>query len=314
MNDFLTHFKIHNSRVETFDITAQLTLKKLKTHNTDSRPDMAIFLEKKIIFFENKVNSKEGYKQLKRYAEHLENITNEKKTLVYITKHFDLKDSKQIFKDCTSKINFIQIRWYKIYRFFRKYKSDPIIFELLVFMKQNKLSMNNQFNPADIITLTNFTNVRRMMDESLYGAVSKKFKLINKGVSKKSTAMTQLREHDRYIYYKNHKEKLWIGLGYWMNSSNDKEYPDVGIVVEVAPQSAVREKITVAFKNITANNPNWTGYNLSNPKAWCGITYSKSLQTFLADGSQIEKIKTFFLDGLDELEVILNKNTDLPRN
>jgi hypothetical protein len=314
LNDFLTEFGITEYRVDSFDITTQLVLKKIKKHTSDSRPDMAIFLDNKAIFFENKINSKEGFKQLKRYAEHLDNISDEKKTLVYITKHFDLKSPENIFGDCVDQIDFIQIRWYKIYRFLKRYKSDPIIFELLLFMKQNNLSMNNQFNPSDIITLTNFRNVRKMLDESMFGEVSKRFKHINKGLSQKSASMTQLRDHDRYIYYKYHREKMWAGLGYWMNSTNEKDYPDLGIIIEIAPQSTARNKVIPIFKEIVKNNPNWKGYNLSNPKAWSGITFSKSLQTFLSEDSQIEKIKKYFLEALDEMEEILNKNADLPQN
>lgn len=313
-NNFLNHFKIVNYQVESYEITTQITLKKLKGHSTDSRPDMAIFLEDKAVFFENKVNSKEGYKQLKRYAEHLCDLSDEKKTLVYLTKHYDIKNQKKIFEDCDSEIDFIQIRWYKIYRFFKKYKSDPIIFELLLFMKQNNLSMNNQFNPSDIITLSNFTNVRKMMDESMFGKVSKRFKQVNKGHTQRGASMTQLRKHDRYIYYCDHKERLWSGLGYWMNSTNEKDYPDVGIIIEIAPQSIYRKEVISTFKSIVEQRKSWRGYNLSNPKAWAGITYGRSLQSFLSDDSQLEKIKEFFLIGIDEMEEIFKENPNLPAN
>lgn len=313
-NDFLIHFGIIENRVESYGITTQLVLKKINKHSSDSRPDMAIFLEKKVIFFENKINSKEGFKQLKRYAEHLDKITDEKKTLVYLTKHFDLKNPKNIFLDCNDHIDFIQIRWHKTYRFFKKHKSNPVVFELLLFMKQINLSMNNQFNPSDIITLTNFTNVRKMMDETMFGTVSKKFKQINKGISQKSASMTQLRDHDRYIYYRSHKEKMWCGLGYWMNSRNEKDYPDVGIVIEVAPQSSLRKEIISTFQSIVKENKSWKGYNLSNPKAWAGITYGISLQSFLAEESQTEKIKEYFIKGLEQMEKIFEENEKLPTN
>lgn len=313
-NEFLIHFEIIENRIESYEINTQLVLKKINKHTSDSRPDMAIFLEKKAIFFENKINSKEGFKQLKRYAEHLDKITDEKKTLVYLTKHYDLKNPEKIFADCKSEIEFIQIRWHKIYRFFKKYKSDPIVFELLLFMKQINLSMNNQFNPSDIITLTNFTNVRRIMDETMFGAVSKKFKQVNKGISQKSASMTQLRDHDRYIYFRNHKERMWCGLGYWMNSRNEKDYPDIGIVIEVAPQSTSRKEIISTFQSIVSEKKSWKGYNLSNPKAWAGITYGISLQNFLSEESQTEKIKEFFIKGLEEMEDIFEKNTMLPAN
>lgn len=312
LNDFLIQFGIIENRVGSYDITTQVVLNKINKHSTDSRPDMAIFLEKKAIFFENKINSKEGINQLKRYAEHLDKITDEEKTLVYLTKYFDLKNTEKIFSNCNGNIDFIQIRWYEIYKFFKKHKSNPIVFELLLFMKQINLSMNNQFTPYDIITLTHFTNVREMMDETMFGEVSIKFTEINKGISKKSASMTELRNHDRYIYYRKHKELMWSGLGYWMNSANEKDYPDIGIFLEVSPQSSHRKEIILTFQSIIKENKSWKPYNLSNPKAWSGITYGKSIQSFLSEESQIEKIKEFLIKGLDQLEQFFLKYEKLP--
>jgi hypothetical protein len=152
------------------------------------------------------------------------------------------------------------------------------------------------------------------MDESIYGAVSKKFEQINNGVSQKSATMTQLKDKDRYVYYRHHKDSMWIGLGYWMNSTNEKDYPDLNIIIEIAPKTIARQKIITIFKDVVKNNKNWKGYNLSNPKSWSGIKYTKSLQAFLSEDSQIERIKEYFLDGLNDLELILDKNPDLPRN
>jgi hypothetical protein len=313
-NNFLNHFKLTEHQVESFDITTQLSLKKIKNHKTDSRPDMAVFLDGEAIFFENKVDSEEGDEQLKKYAEHLEGITDGRKTLVYITKYYDIKNPENIFENCNSKINFISIRWYNIYRFFKAYKSDPIVFELLLFMKQNNLSMNNQFNPSDIITLTNFTNVRKMMDESMFGEVSTRFKEINKTLSQKSASMTQLRDNDRYIYYSFHKKNMLSRLGYWMNSKNEKDYPDIGVEIVIEPQSSCRDNVISTFKTIVENNTSWNEQGLSNPKAWAKITYQKSLQSFLSEENQIEEIKKFFMIGLDEMERIFIENPNLPKN
>ena len=82
---------------------------------------MAIFLEEKSIFFENKVNSKEGYKQLKRYAEHLDKLETDKKCLVYITKNHESKTKSKIFEKCKTNIEFVHIRWYQIFNFLKKY-------------------------------------------------------------------------------------------------------------------------------------------------------------------------------------------------
>jgi len=313
LNNFFSHFGLYTSNTDNCMVSTQFELKGLKNHHCNSRPDMAMFMDDATIFFENKINSGEGVNQLQRYAEHLNEIKNKKKTLVYLTRDFDKKDSKEILKNCNSEIDFIQLRWFQVFNFLKQYKSEPIILELLTFLKQINLSMNNQFTPIDLLTLSNFSKVRKMLDESMYGQVSEKFKEINNGISKHSASLTQLRNHDRYIYWADHNEKMWVGLGYWMNSMNEKEYPEIGIVIEVAPNSNKREAITKALSNITEKFSDWNGYNLNSPTDWAGIFVGNSLQAFLSSENHIEEIQNYFIDKLNELDKILTEFPELPR-
>ena len=314
LNDFLIHFKIIEIKVDWYKITTQLTLPKLENHISDSRPDMVLFLKNGVVFFEHKINAIEGVDQLKRYAEHLDQITGDTKTLVYITKHYDLKSEKDTSLDCRNDIEFIQVRWFEVYRFFQNYKADPLVLELLLFMKQIHLSMHNQFQPSDIIAMSNFTNVLKMMDETMFGEVSQSFSRINNGMSRDFTCITELAKHDRYMYYKEHQHKLWCGLGYWMNSDNDKDYPELNIVIEIGPRSPKRKEVVDIFKSILKEYKDWTGYDLADPSQHSGIAFSSSLQTFLSKENQIEEIKQFFRKGLEQLEAIFTSYRTLPLN
>ena len=75
--------------------------------------------------------------------------------------------------------------------------------------------MNNQFTPIDLLTLSNFSKVRKMLDESMYGQVSDRFKEINNGISKNSASLTQLRNYDRYIYWGDQDYRKHVCLLHW---------------------------------------------------------------------------------------------------
>jgi len=303
---FLQYFKIYNLKNEEFFnvFTTQYSLDSLDFHHAGSRPDMVLIYEKSSIFFENKISSLEGNEQLERYAEHLDKLETEKKCLVYITKNHEVKSEIKIFANCYSNIELVQIRWYQIFNFLKYYNANPIVLELLKFLKEIKLSMNNQFTPSDLIALSNFSNVQKLMNETMSGDVKKLFNKISGSVSQTSSIMTQLRIHDRYIYTSNQNYKVWTGLGYWMNSHNEREYPDLGIVIEVAPKSEKRKEIISAFKAISTNFENWESYSLDNVSAWAGVFNRKSLQSFLASQTQIVDIQQYFKHSLKELENI----------
>lgn len=317
LKDFLKHFDIYSFDIEEYLLTTQLQLRKLESHSQDSRPDMALFLNDNdvIMYFENKIDAKEGDNQLPRYAEHLDQTSSLIKVLIYITRDYDNKEKKELFKNTTSKIEFVVIRWYQIFHFLLKHKNDLLVLELIKFMKQLNLSMNNQFTPIDLLTLSNFSKVRKMLDESMYGQVSEKFQQINHGISKKSASMTQLKDKDRYLYYRAHHQTMWVWLGFWMNSNTEKEYPEVGIVIEVAPNSDKRKEIIKIFSEIEANNKDykdWEGVNLNYSSKWASVGVRKSLQQYLSFPNQIQKIKDFYLFYLDELENMFNEYPQLP--
>lgn len=315
-NEFLNYFEITKSNHEQITISTQVELKALQNHETDSRPDMAIFSETATFFFENKINAKEGYKQLSRYAEHLDLLSNNEKKIIYITRDFDEKKSNTVFKNCKTlhKNDLIQLRWFDVFSFLKKYNSNLIIFELLNFMKQNKLSMNNQFTPIDILTMSNFSNIRKLMDEVMFGNVSKEFEKVNGSITQPSTCLTQLKSYDRYIYYANHNEKMAVLFGFWMNSMNEKDYPEIGIQIELSPNSKKNIQIRETFRKISDECDGWYTYSISDITKWAALFKKQSLQNILSKKNHIVEIKKYFNSIIQELDDIFNKYSDLPIN
>lgn len=312
--DFLKSHNIIEKEFEKHSITTQYHLTKVNDQESDSRPDIAIFLDNADIFFENKIGSPEGKEQLKRYAEHLDKSDKEYKTLVYLTRDYDKKEKVDIVKDCKNKetINFTPLRWYEIAHFFENYKDiNPIIQEFLIFLKAKGLSMNKQFSQNDIQTLNNFSNVTQMMDETMGGKVIEKFKSIDGNISLYSARFTQLRNHNRYIDGHSFagKDQHWIGFGYWFKYYDEQEYPELFVTVESAPKGPKREELIDALKKITNQKKyqkNWTGYRLDDPSAWAGISCGRSLQDFLEEEDHIKAIQDFFIDAINELNEIFH--------
>jgi len=266
---------------------------------------MALISDNTTIFFENKVDAGEGYHQLQRYAEHLDKSSTKNKILVYITRDYSPKDEKDILKNCDNKIAFIQLRWYRVFRFLEGYKENPIVFELLKFMKQNNLAMNNQFSPVDILTMMNFTKVKKIMDETILGEISVLFEKSLGGKSKDSTRLTELDRHNRFVYYRDFNNKVFIFLGYWMNSNTEKDYPEVGVEIGISPASEVNSTIRDTFHKISDKYESWE-YSRTIKK-WEIICRKKSLQGFLSDEDHVGSIKEYLKEVLIELETILSE-------
>jgi hypothetical protein len=108
MTDWLKEFNISEIDYDNAHISTQESFDAMYSHFSGSRPDIYVELanerKKELVFVECKIDSCEGHNQLKRYAEHLDNISNiDKGTLLYITRDYDKKNEIAIFKNCTNK-------------------------------------------------------------------------------------------------------------------------------------------------------------------------------------------------------------------
>jgi hypothetical protein len=305
---FLKRFKIPPQKSEEYYLNTQVRHKKLPHHTEDSIPDMMLTFENHVIFIENKVASSEGNLQLQRYAEHLDNYDTTKiKALIYITRDFDLKDEKKIFIRTKSKIKFIPLRWHQIFRFLQSYNDRPIIKEILILMKEKHLSSNNQFSPVDILTLTNFSKVRKMMSEVIYnGKVGQQFEKVVGKKPNEASLLTQIKYHDRYVVVGKKKNNIKVYMGFLLNTFNEIEYPDLIFKIEITPSSKVREVVINKMKAIASvEKSKWAENGLDDPKEYSGIVIYKSMQSFLNKDDQIEEMRKHFMDCLNEYEKVM---------
>ena len=301
-------------------VSTQQTFDRLTHHDSDSRPDIVIELgdgtNNDIIFIESKIGSKEGYKQLPRYAEILDRLPNIRdKVLIYITRDFEPKERATIVhKIPDSNVRFIQVRWHQFYQFLKAQTDTILVEEIIKFMQKHQMAHNNQFSSIDLIALVNFKNSIELMEQTMWGEVSQKFKMVLGSISQRSTTITQLHQHERYLMYSGMPDKWWCGLGFLLNTSSSTDYPTVCLLLEVDPRSARQAEIIKAMKAICKENSDWKGYELDNSRAWSRIVLGRSLQSFLSEEDHIATIKEFFMKSLDELSKIEVKYSDLPWN
>ncbi|WP_367343631.1 PD-(D/E)XK nuclease family protein [Methanomethylovorans sp.] len=312
---WIQDFNISNINFNDFFVSTQESFDALDNHYSGSRPDILIELsndnEKVLIFIECKIGSEEGQDQLQRYAEHLDNIGNiDDKYLIYLTRDYDAKDQDYIFKNCKNRKNIVfkQFRWYQIYQFLSRFNrgiDNILISETLNFMEENGLSGSNQFTSIDILTITNFPRVRKMMEETMSGEVLKRFENIaGANNPRHSTALNDLKDHNRYVYLQEQKDKFQLILGYFMNNLAIESYPKVGISINLSPKASERKQIMEVMKKIVSSSDKWKGYNLNESNNWAVISQTKSLDYFLSQEDHIVAIQKYFLELLDEMETI----------
>lgn len=99
LHTFLDSTKAPLIDYEQMVIDTQRSFEGLENHLAGSRPDIFLELfnknEKQWIFIESKIDAQEGYQQLTKYAEHLDNSNSiQKGVLIYITKYFEPKKRK----------------------------------------------------------------------------------------------------------------------------------------------------------------------------------------------------------------------------
>jgi hypothetical protein len=304
MDDFLKLVKIKKAKDSDTSLRTQYRFPKLKGHERESVPDMILFLSDHTVIIENKVGSTEGYQQLKRYAEHLNALKETKRTLVFITRDYEPKEKEKITRDCTEEINYIELRWHHIFRLLKPYAKDASIQQILIFMSDKSLASNNRFSPMDIAAMSNFGRVRNMLDHSMNGKALAEFKKIAGGVSKQVSNDKEYKTWDRYIYYK-HKGKIAIYLGYWMNGNSEKDYPEVGLMIQVKIEGTKAKKINDVFRSILKETNNkWTDNTTDAPNGYSQIYLKKGINELLYSEDHIQRIEQHFLDCLKEYERI----------
>ncbi|WP_334824808.1 PD-(D/E)XK nuclease family protein [Nostoc sp.] len=327
-NDILLAWLRHHSIIgddnySNIKISTQQEHQALASHPEDSRLDIVIefstSLSTDIIFIESKIGSTEGWRQLEKYADILSKLPNIRhQILIYITRDYDPKDErKQYCFNLSPKINFFQLRWYQFYSFLKEHASDILAQEILIFMRNNRMSHTNQFSSVDLLTMVNFNKTLNLMESTLSDEIQHEFRVAFGGVIKGAASRTQWKWDERYIIYTHFSPSTWdlrCGLGYFgLNPSNLTDYPYLGIFLQVSSKFGQRPKIIESMQKIISEKPNlWTPSNLKVLPAWSGIFYRKSLQDFLSEENHISAIKLFFQESIKELKTVQEQYFDFP--
>jgi succinate dehydrogenase flavin-adding protein (antitoxin of CptAB toxin-antitoxin module) len=301
-------------RYSRIRIDSQYRLPRLSNHLLGSRPDIFIILSEPeavdVILFESKLGTGEHDNQLQRYAEHLADTFSEarRRTLVYITQYHDPKNIQEITAACKSKVEVKLMRWQTFYTIAQKYRSNPLVGEMLTFMEEQRMSEKRDLQASELFALTTFPRIMNFLTASFGGSVRTTFEeVVCTKPSSYKDMLTQLKHHNRFILYGYPSEHLWIGVGYWFASQND-EYPTIGAVLEIAASSRRWQEIASCLKEVAENPPApdtpWYSYHLDQPHSWAGIISKKSILPILAIEDHLTSVQNTLLQYLGQIEQI----------
>jgi hypothetical protein len=301
-------------------VDTQVSYGQLEGHDRDSRPDMVLRLEAGdqigLLFIESKIGSTEGPKQLRRYAEQLAAQPKiAERTLVYITRDYEPKDASKLLRGFDAgAVRFIQLRWYEVYYFLKKtFTSHWLAREVCRFMEKNRMEQALQFNPADLLALSNFRQAKAMMDESLNGPLMRRLQQFGGEKIKFDLAMEQFERHNRYIIILRQLNGLWAGIGYFMPTEDPFGYPEIGLMLEVDTKAAKQpQDVVKAMQEVVAAQPQeWKDYNQSMTRQWVNIYRRQPLQNFLQGPDHQQKVRAYLLDCIDALDAIRSRYPQL---
>ena len=274
----------------------------------EGRPDIMIELETEdssdVIFIESKLGAQEGQEQLTRYAKALAGRSHVRnRVLLYITKKYDPKDADLILKDLPP-ITFKQLRWHEFYRFLRTRPVDSLIEAVCRFMEERGMAQTNLITPTDVLTMKNLPQVFSLMNETLFGEVSQRFKEIVGSVSTKRRSRREL-SNDRYILISQATagRNIWFGLGYWFHGV---DYPVVGAELAMYPNAPEQDQILSMMKELSQRDE-WEGYKLNQPKKWSNIKKQRPINRFLSGDDHLDELKSYFFELLDEFAEIKDR-------
>lgn len=301
-----------------YSVRTQARYKQLDTHEMSSRPDIEIEIQSEeyfdIVLVESKIDSFEHDDQLKRYAEQIAHCypNARHRVIIYLTQFYDLKNQDNILREIPGKgIIFEQCRWNQFHEFLSDRKPDEksIESEIIKFLEEEGMSDSNQFSPIDIITMSNFRKVYKIMDAAVEGEIRAKFKTILNGqVTKPITDI----EYGRYALMA-WNQQFAIGLGFFHLDGRNSGYPAVGLYIWVGPDHrADQRSLILSTMHEISNGDGWGRVNLDSPKAWSSIFYKKGLNEFINHEDHLLAVQEFLSDCLDKLDETKQKYPQLP--
>ncbi|KIA99456.1 hypothetical protein OA93_04630 [Flavobacterium sp. KMS] len=263
-------------------------------NDTNCIVDMVLQSETHLCFIENKVNSKEGNRQIERYCKVLDIFNNDGYTtsLFYCTKYFEKKEF--------SNHSFQQFRWFQIAKFLKKFQSNKLVNEFLNFLKTHNMAQELTFNAKDFMTLDNLQNIINVMNGYL-DRVKPTFEHTFKTSSKISDGRTisQILNHNRLIYYYKEiiSETGWSELKYGFQLQTPNIY--VGIWID---------KSNKKFSEFTEYSKlNLGGFNIEIKSNGISIELKKDISIYLNNEEADFEISEWFKNAFEKFADIIKQ-------
>jgi hypothetical protein len=323
-------------------ISSQRSFASLEHHDTASRPDLLIEVYRSlgkdsedggsvvdVVMVESKICSAEGPEQLRRYAEHLDKMAGfSGKTLLYVTRAYDLKNRDRILAGLNDNVRFEQLRWHDFYRFLQTVEKDALVEEVMAFMEEQSMARSYRFSAADLIALSGLPRGFEILDETLGGEVKAELEsLAGHRSLRESHSLNEVRWFRRYLTRAQlHGLDLFCDVGYQMGKVEESApasilhipadgYPAAFVGLEAQPGAVGREASIAAMKKI-ALNEDWEPYNTDNPTGWVGVRRVRNLATLLSEEDHVAAVKSFFVESIrqlrEELTAFKKERPDLP--
>lgn len=322
------------------NVATQKPFVALEHHEVASRPDLWIEVRtpgedasegygvSDVFLVESKIDAVEGERQLKRYAEHLDRMTDHHgKTLIYITRAYDPKDEGEV-RSSVSGICFEQLRWHDFYNFLRKTERDALIEEIMIFMEEQGMARSYRFSTADLMTLSGVPRAFEIFDETLGGEVKAELEsFVGNKTRPVTNSLGEIRSHLRYrIRAPLHGEDLLCDVGYQLGRVDKQAdaaflripadgYPTVFVSLEARPGALGRDASVVAMRKIGLCE-NWQTHNIDNPGGWAGVRRTRNLAGLLQEEDHVAAVKAFFIESIrqlrEELMAFKKDRPDLP--
>jgi hypothetical protein len=189
--------KFLKSKSTNLKISTQ-KLYRLKEHS-DCVVDIVIENRNELYFLENKVNSKEGFKQLERYSLVLDKYNEKgyKTKLMYCSKVSEEKD--------ITSHNFKQFTWHYLSQFIKSNSTEKLSTEFIKYLKQTNMSADMTIKSNDLVALENVNKIFNLMNrnlENVYSDFKKRFPRA-KDLRKGSHLRNQMFEQNRFCVMSN---------------------------------------------------------------------------------------------------------------
>ena len=294
-SDFIYTFL--NLPEDNYNIKTQF--KRILPEDPNCIIDLVFIGDKNVCFIENKVESSEGWEQLRRYGSALDIHYSElMKHLYYCTKYTDLKNEEGEY----NRYNFKQFKWFEVAKFLKKYqKENPLINDYLKFLNNYKMAQDNTFKSENILSMENMLKTLEIAEFHIENCKGEFNKLFGSEKNVRSYNWNQLKTHNRICN--------------WSLGVLSGGYSEVLYCIELG-NLKLRTQIYVSsnnsnfqkFKDLISDQSIIKTFDFGN-----GFCYyvNTDLGRFLNDENSDKKIKDWFINSFEIMKNLISNNPQM---